>query len=172
MIADRPLVVDLFAGAGGMSLGFEQAGYDVVAAVELDPVHALVHEWNFPYATTFCRDATTITGDEIRRGSALGDRELHAVVGGAPCQGFSLIGKRQLDDPRNRLVAEFVRLVLELRPRYCVLENVAGLTIGEHRRLLDEAVELLEQGGIGSGCPIGCFKPPTSEPHNRGGVSS
>lgn len=143
----RPTVVDLFAGAGGLSLGFEQAGYDVVAAVELDPIHSLVHEWNFPYSTMFCRDATAITGDEIRAGSALGNRELHAVVGGAPCQGFSLIGKRQLDDPRNRLVGEFVRIVLELNPRYFVLENVAGLAVGDHRRLLDEAVELLEQGG-------------------------
>lgn len=145
MTPQRPLVVDLFAGAGGLSLGFEQAGYDVVAAVELDPIHSAVHEYNFPYSTTFCRDATTITGDEIRSRSVLGPRELHAVVGGAPCQGFSLIGKRALDDPRNALLSEFARIVLELQPRYFVLENVAGLTIGDHSKLLDEVIELFEQ---------------------------
>lgn len=143
----RPLVVDLFAGAGGLSLGFEQAGYDVIASVELDPIHSLVHEFNFPYGTIFCSDVTAITGDEIREQSALGSREIHAVVGGAPCQGFSMIGKRQLDDPRNRLLGEFARLVIELQPRYFVLENVAGLTVGNHRRLLDEVIALFRQNG-------------------------
>lgn len=147
MTADRPLVVDLFAGAGGLSLGFEQAGYDVVAAVELDPIHSAVHEFNFAYSSTFCRSATAITGDEIRARSALGMREVHAVVGGAPCQGFSLIGKRALDDPRNALLSEFARIVLELQPRYFVLENVAGLTVGDHRKLLDEVIGLFGQGG-------------------------
>ncbi len=143
----RPLVVDLFAGAGGLSLGFEQAGYDVVAAVELDPIHSAIHEFNFPYATTFCADAGAITGRNIREQSAVGHREVHAVVGGAPCQGFSLIGKRALDDPRNALLAEFARIVLELQPRYFVLENVAGLTVGDHRKLLDEVIEIFGEGG-------------------------
>ncbi|MDD4867009.1 MAG: DNA cytosine methyltransferase [Mycobacterium sp.] len=139
----RPKVVDLFAGAGGLSLGFEQAGYDVVAAVEMDPVHASTHEFNFPYSATFCRDVRGLSGSHIRAESDLGSDELHAVVGGAPCQGFSMIGKRALDDPRNALLGEFVRVVLELQPRYFVLENVAGLTVGNHRKLLDEVIELL-----------------------------
>lgn len=147
MTRGRPLVVDLFAGAGGLSLGFEQAGYDVVAAVELDPIHAAVHEYNFPYSTTFCRNVMSITGDEIRRRSDLGAREVHAVVGGAPCQGFSLIGKRALDDPRNQLINEFARIVLELQPRYFVLENVAGLTVGDHRKMLEEVIELFGDNG-------------------------
>ncbi|MGQ0846834.1 MAG: DNA cytosine methyltransferase [Sporichthyaceae bacterium] len=144
---ERPMVVDLFAGAGGLSLGFEQAGYDVVAAVELDPIHAAVHEFNFPYGTTLCRDASTVTGAMIRERSALGSREVHAVVGGAPCQGFSLIGKRALDDPRNALLGQFARIVMELRPRYFVLENVAGLTVGAHRQLLDEVIDLFNANG-------------------------
>jgi DNA (cytosine-5)-methyltransferase 1 len=146
-VYERPAVVDLFAGAGGLSLGFEQAGYDVVAAVELDPIHAAVHEFNFPYAATICRDACAVTGQMIREESDLSERELHAVVGGAPCQGFSLIGKRALDDPRNALLGEFARIVLELQPRYFVLENVAGLTVGDHRKLLDEVIDLFAQSG-------------------------
>jgi len=141
------MVVDLFAGAGGLSLGFEQAGYDVVGAVELDPIHAAVHEFNFPYATMFCCDASLVTGQMVREHSVLGQRELHAVVGGAPCQGFSLIGKRALDDPRNALLGQFARIVLELQPRYFVLENVAGLTVGDHRRLLDEVIQLFGRNG-------------------------
>jgi DNA (cytosine-5)-methyltransferase 1 len=144
MLHQRPLAVDVFAGAGGLSLGFEQAGFDIVAAVEKDPIHAVVHKFNFPYSTTFCRDVNAVTGEIVRNQSQLRDRELHVVIGGAPCQGFSMIGKRQLDDPRNALLAEFARLVLELRPRYAVLENVAGLIRGNHRLLLNEIIELFE----------------------------
>ncbi|MDR0488686.1 MAG: DNA cytosine methyltransferase [Propionibacteriaceae bacterium] len=143
----RPLAVDLFAGAGGLSLGLEQAGFDVAASVEYDPIHAAVHEYNFPYSTTFCRDVTTMTGDEIREGSSIGSREIEIVAGGPPCQGFSMIGKRALDDPRNALLAEFARLVIELKPRYFLLENVAGLTVGNHRQLLDEVIEMMGSAG-------------------------
>lgn len=141
--AERPIAVDLFAGAGGLSLGFEQAGYDIAAAVEYDPIHAAVHEFNYPYSTTFCRDVTTVSGDEIREKSAIGDREIHVVAGGPPCQGVSMMGKRALDDPRNVLMREFARLVIELKPRYFVMENVAGLTVGGHRQLLDEVVDMM-----------------------------
>lgn len=143
----RPLAVDLFSGAGGLSLGLEQAGFDVAAAVEFDPVHAAVHEFNFPYGSTFCRDVREVTGAEIRQQSAIGDREIHLVAGGPPCQGISMMGRRAIDDPRNELLKEFVRVVLELRPRYFLMENVAGLTVGRHKQLLDEVVELFEADG-------------------------
>jgi DNA (cytosine-5)-methyltransferase 1 len=125
-------------------MGFEQAGYDIAAAVELDPVHAAVHEYNFPYSKTMCRSVVGLPGADIRREGGIGSREIHAVIGGAPCQGFSMIGKRALDDPRNLLVREFARIVLELNPRYFVLENVAGLTVGDHRKFLDEIVAEFE----------------------------
>lgn len=143
----RPIAVDLFAGAGGLSLGLEQAGYDVLAAIEFDPTHAAVHEYNFSYGTIFAADARTITGAEIRSGSPIGNREIHLVAGGPPCQGISLMGKRAVDDPRNELLKEFVRLVLELRPRYFLMENVAGLLVGKHTQLVDEVVALLEESG-------------------------
>lgn len=143
----RPLAVDLFAGAGGLSLGLEQAGFDIAAAVEYDPIHAAVHEYNFPYGKMFARDVTTISGQEIREKSDIGNREITLVAGGPPCQGFSLIGKRAINDPRNALLKEYVRLVVELKPRYCLMENVSGLTVGKHRQLLDEVVALLKDGG-------------------------
>ncbi len=143
----RPVGIDLFAGAGGLSLGFEQAGFDVVAAVEIDPIHCAVHEYNFPNSAVICASVADLTGEEIRRRADLGDVEIDCVFGGAPCQGFSMIGKRVFDDPRNRLVFHYVRLVRELRPKYCVFENVQGLTVGHHKQFLAELIEALEQAG-------------------------
>src|SRR5690606_1509936 len=143
----RPIGVDLFAGAGGMSLGFEQAGFDVVAAVELDPVHAAVHKYNFPRCAVLPRSVTDVSGDDIRAAAGIGNRRVDVVFGGAPCQGFSLIGQRALDDPRNGLVKDFVRIVRELDARYFVFENVKGLTVGKHRKFLLEIIEEFKGAG-------------------------
>jgi len=142
-----PFGVDLFAGAGGMSLGFEQAGFDVAAAVEYDPVHGAVHEFNFPSCVTICRSVADVDAAHIRRVSRIADSPVDVVFGGAPCQGFSMIGKRAFDDPRNSLVNHFVRLVVDLRANYFVFENVRGLTIGEHKRFLREIMEEFRANG-------------------------
>jgi DNA (cytosine-5)-methyltransferase 1 len=136
----RPIGVDLFAGAGGMSLGFEQAGFDIAAAIEIDPIHCAVHRFNFPQCAILPRSISQVTGDQIRAAARIGSRQIDVVFGGAPCQGFSLIGQRALDDPRNRLVKDFVRIVSELKPKYFVFENVRGLTLGQHRKFLDELI--------------------------------
>lgn len=143
----RPLGIDLFAGAGGLSLGFEQAGFDVVAAVEIDPVHATVHEFNFPHCAVIPRSVTELTGKKIRTAAGIGVRKVDVVFGGAPCQGFSLIGQRALDDPRNSLVKDFVRIVRELGADYFVFENVKGLTVGKHRKFLDEIIQEFVEAG-------------------------
>ena len=143
----RPIGIDLFAGAGGLSLGFEQAGFDVVAAVEIDPVHAAVHEFNFPHCTVIPRSVTDLTGKMIRKAAGIGERTVDVVFGGAPCQGFSLIGHRAFDDPRNSLVKDFVRIVRELESEYFVFENVKGLTVGKHRKFLDELIQEFSAAG-------------------------
>jgi DNA (cytosine-5)-methyltransferase 1 len=143
----RPIGVDLFAGAGGMSLGFEQAGFDVAASVEYDPIHCATHEFNFPNCAPICRSVADIDGAYIRSHSRIGDRPVDIVFGGAPCQGFSMIGKRTLDDPRNSLVHHFVRLVVELNASYFVFENVKGLTVGAHRKFLEEIIEQFRHNG-------------------------
>jgi DNA (cytosine-5)-methyltransferase 1 len=143
----RPIGIDLFAGAGGLSMGFEQAGFDIAACVEIDPIHCATHEYNFPYAASLCGSVIDLTGESIRRRSGIGNRDIEVVFGGAPCQGFSMIGKRALDDPRNRLVSHYVRLVKELSPKYCVFENVKGLTVGKHVQFLNELISALEDAG-------------------------
>jgi DNA (cytosine-5)-methyltransferase 1 len=143
----RPLGIDLFAGAGGMSLGFEQAGFDVAAAVEIDPVHCAVHKFNFPHAVVLPRSVQQVSGREIRLAAGIGNRTVDCVFGGAPCQGFSLIGHRVLDDPRNSLVREFVRIVAELDAQTFVFENVKGLTVGGHQRFLHELVAAFDSRG-------------------------
>lgn len=132
----RPVAVDLYAGAGGLSLGLEQAGFDVFGAVELDPIHAQVHRFNFPDTPVLCRDLSLVSADELyalaARGWALrhGERPfpgIDALVGGPPCQGFSVGGVRLKDDERNNQLLRFVQLVCDVRPRVFLLENVAGL---------------------------------------------
>ncbi|MEO1132438.1 MAG: DNA cytosine methyltransferase [Cyanobacteria bacterium J06639_1] len=147
MTSTRPIGVDLFAGVGGMTLGFELAGFDVLAAVELDPVHCAAHEFNFPEWRVLCRSVADVTGKEIRQKSAIGDRDVDVVFGGPPCQGFSLMGKRELHDPRNTLLFEFVRVVRELDAKYFVLENVRGMTAGQHRQYLERVLAAFEDSG-------------------------
>jgi DNA (cytosine-5)-methyltransferase 1 len=144
---DRPVAIDLFAGAGGLSLGFEQAGFDIAIAVELDPIHAATHKINFPYGTVICGSVRDLSSEDIRAAGGLDRRCIDAVIGGPPCQGFSLIGQRLLEDLRNELVFHFLRLVLELRPLTFVMENVPGMATGLHTQLLHELIQRFQQGG-------------------------
>lgn len=130
-----------------MSLGFEQAGFDIVAAVEIDPVHCATHKFNFPHCAVLSRSVVGLTGAEIRLASGIGSRRVDVVFGGAPCQGFSMIGRRALDDPRNALVGDFLRIAAELDASYFVFENVKGLTLGQHRKFLKEIEERADAYG-------------------------
>ena len=143
----RPIGIDLFSGAGGLSLGFEQAGFDIKAAVEIDPIHCATHEFNFPNSSAICASVVDLTGADIRRRTGVGASDIDVVFGGAPCQGFSLMGKRAFDDQRNQLVFHYVRLVAELQPKFCVFENVKGLTLGKHAQFLDELILALGVAG-------------------------
>lgn len=146
-MSTRPLGIDLFAGAGGMSLGFEQAGFDIAAAIEIDPIHCAIHKFNFPNTPVIPRSVVSLSAAQIRLSAGIGERSIDCVFGGPPCQGFSLIGQRSLEDPRNNLVLEFVRLVAELKARTFVFENVKGLTVGRQRSFLGELVRAFDEAG-------------------------
>jgi DNA (cytosine-5)-methyltransferase 1 len=139
---NRPIAIDLFCGCGGMSLGLEAAGFDIAAGVEIDPVHSLVHHYNFPYGVTICQDISQLSSQNLLNSiEEKGFRtEIDLIAGGPPCQGFSHMGKRQLDDPRNQLVFEYLRIVSEIRPKYFIFENVPGIASGKHKQFLDELI--------------------------------
>ncbi len=142
----RPTAIDLFCGAGGMSLGFEQAGFDVLLGVEMDGYHVATHERNFPYGKTLCRSVAQLTADEIF--AALdGRRDIDVIFGGPPCQGFSNMGHRDAQDPRNTLVRQFARIVAEVKPKAFVMENVPGMLAGSTRPVLDDAIAFFEAAG-------------------------
>jgi DNA (cytosine-5)-methyltransferase 1 len=140
----RPVALDLFAGAGGFSLGVEQAGFEVAIAVENDPVHAAVYRFNFPQTQVLCADIATLKAAQLQ---ALLGRDLDLVFGGPPCQGFSIAGKHNLKDDRNGLIFHFCRLVKELQPRYFVMENVPGLMQGNNKMLLRRLKRELRASG-------------------------
>jgi len=143
----RPQAVDLFCGAGGMSLGFEQAGFDVVAGFDSEQRHVETFRHNFPEAAGVVADLTEVAGSDIRALAGIGDGMVAAVFGGPPCQGFSLIGKRDHSDPRNDLVFHFARLVCELQPQYFAMENVGGIRTLRNGSFLDRFVDAVRQAG-------------------------
>ncbi|WP_421279426.1 DNA cytosine methyltransferase [Aeromonas veronii] len=115
--------VDLFAGAGGLSLGLEMAGLTGVLAVEIDESAAKTYSKNFGHKC-LVQDVRVLTGrDIIDEAGCVPD----ILAGGPPCQGFSTIGKRNKHDERNSLVGEFIRLAAELSPKIVLIENVLGL---------------------------------------------
>src|SRR5690606_33151515 len=122
-------------------------GFDVVAAVEIDPVHCAVHKYNFPETAVLPYSVADLSAEDIRKAAGIGNRRIDCVFGGPPCQGFSLIGHRALEDPRNSLVLEFVRIVADLVARTFVFENVKGLTVGQHKTLLSELVAAFDAAG-------------------------
>lgn len=117
-------VADLFAGVGGLSLGFEQAGYDVAFAVEFDKDIAAAYEKNHVGTTVYNADITKLDPHELLKRHG----KIDVVVGGPPCQGFSQKGKRlSVKDDRNFLFRQYVRFVDVLRPKFFVIENVPNI---------------------------------------------
>lgn len=118
-------VVTLFSGCGGMSLGFKMAGFKVTLALDSDKYCAQTFAYNFPETAFVLGDARKITLSELE--GQTDNSEPYVIAAGVPCQGFSIAGKRMIDDPRNVLYKEFVRIVSALQPKWVVIENVVGL---------------------------------------------
>jgi DNA (cytosine-5)-methyltransferase 1 len=118
-------VLDLFCGAGGLSYGFESAGFKVLAGIDNDEAALNTFELNHEDSKTIYGDITEISYEDIKK--IIGTVKIDVIVGGPPCQGMSLSGPRKFDDPRNRLYLSFIRLVKEIRPEAFIVENVPGL---------------------------------------------
>jgi len=116
--------VSLFSGAGGMDLGFINAGHDVVLSTDWDVYCAYTHRANFPNIPFVLKDIKNVTQEDIIE---VTKEDIQLVFGGPPCQGFSTSGLRFKDDPRNSLYREFLRIVSLLKAKYFVMENVMGI---------------------------------------------
>jgi DNA (cytosine-5)-methyltransferase 1 len=137
---DPAKVIDLYSGAGGLSLGAARAGFSVCCAVELDPHAAATHERNFPQTRHLRQDVSYLTEKGLLAALGMRKGELAGIIGGPPCQGFSCIGRNKNSDPRNRLFVDFFRIVSEAQPRFFLAENVPGLLNDANRSLRDEAL--------------------------------
>lgn len=130
-------VVDLFCGCGGFSLGSALAGFRSVASVDIDQTLQSGYRRNFPTTKAIQADISSL--DRTDWSILLENSTIDGVIGGPPCQGFSRIGKRLSDDPRNSLIYHFYRTVSLLNPRFFIMENVEGL-------LDEKSIHLLESG--------------------------
>ena len=147
-----PTIVSLFAGCGGSSLGYKQAGYDVRLAVEWDTGAADVYRRNFPETNVFEGDIADLTAEEALRATALEPGELDVLDGSPPCQGFSTAGSRKFSDTRNRLFEEYVRMVVVFKPKMLVMENVSGLRKGKMKLIFAEMTKALKDAGYKVSC--------------------
>ena len=123
----RPIAISLFAGAGGCSLGFREAGYDIRFATDID--RDAVESYGRNFSATPCEtlDVCQMGPEVLLKRAGLRAGELDILLGGPPCQGFSSAGVKSGEDPRNSLVRHYVRLLEGVRPKWFVMENVEGL---------------------------------------------
>lgn len=139
-------MIDLFAGAGGLSEGLREAGFIGLYANEIQPRYAETHALNHPEKFVDQRDIRTVDAAEVRKKLKLKRGELDLVAGGPPCQGFSINAPiRSKDDERNSLFIEFLRFVDEFQPRAVLIENVPGLVSFEGGATLDAILTALEK---------------------------
>ena len=136
-------VIDLFAGIGGLSLGACRAGFDLRLAVESDRHACAAHKRNFFAASDSDADICSLSGVRLLQLAGVRMGELCGLIGGPPCQGFSSIGRRNVDDPRNALFRRFFQLAKETRPKFFLAENVPGILQDRYRSLRSSALNLV-----------------------------
>lgn len=143
-------VIDLFAGAGGLSSGFMRAGYNIVAAVEFDKQIAETYKHNHPKTHLFVDDIKNIAETKT-----LANINADIVVGGPPCQGFSMAGarirKNFIEDERNYLFRYYYEIIKQILPKYFVFENVKGITTMENGEILNEIISLFQNSQLLNG---------------------
>ena len=137
--------IDLFAGAGGASEGLEQAGFDVISANEINPHASLTYKYNHPNTNLLEKDIRKLSASEL-----VSKGEVALLFAGLPCQGFSNAGKKKTNDKRNYLFKEVIRLTKSIRPRFVMIENVAGLLAERNKSILAS----IEMGLIGIGYTV------------------
>lgn len=142
-MAAKYKIVDLFSGCGGFGLGAKQAGFDVVVAVDIDPILQSSYKQNFPNSHVLNGDLSIMDKEAWRL--ALSGETIDGVIGGPPCQGYSRIGKNEACDPRRSLLSHFFRTVNIIQPKFFVMENVEGLLDEGNIEELEKAIKIVDK---------------------------
>ena len=151
MVNNTLTMLDLFAGAGGLSEGLSEAGFHSLFASEIVPVYANTYKLNHPGAKVFTADIRSLNADKVLSELGLERGQLDLLAGGPPCQGFSINAPvRSVLDQRNHLFKEYLRFVDTFAPRAVLIENVPGLVSFEHGATLHAILDALAQLGYGA----------------------
>ncbi|MCL4161519.1 UNVERIFIED_CONTAM: hypothetical protein GTU68_010948 [Idotea baltica] len=139
--------IDLFSGCGGVSLGFKWAGFNAVLASDIDENCEKTFTTNFPETPFICGDLSSIKKEDFDQKI---NQKIDVVIGGPPCQGFSLANKKRnkvADDPRNKLFYEFVKVINWYNPKSFVMENVKGLLSMKSGQVIKQIIHEFENAG-------------------------
>lgn len=141
-------VIDLFAGVGGLSFGFaHDKDFEIIAANEILPKMAKAYELNHPGVKMYCKDVKEFGINDLQKQLNTKNINIDVIVGGPPCQAYSTVGKRLIDDPRGKLFQEYYRVLKEVNPKMFVFENVKGLLSMAGGELIKTIVELFKTLG-------------------------
>ena len=133
-------IVSLFAGCGGLDLGFEKAGFKIVWANEFDESIHATYRLNHPNTILNTCDIRTLSGDDIP--------DCDGIIGGPPCQSWSVGGKQLgIEDPRGQLFLDYIRIVNDKKPKFFVIENVQGILNEKHKKALSTFINMLREAG-------------------------
>jgi DNA (cytosine-5)-methyltransferase 1 len=141
-------IIDLFAGVGGLSYGFAcDDSFEIIAANEILPKMAEAYKLNHPSVKVYCKDIKDFGINDLQKDLGIKKGEIDLIVGGPPCQAYSTVGKRLIDDPKGKLFQEYYRILKELDPKVFLFENVKGLLSMQGGELLKTIISLFESLG-------------------------
>lgn len=145
--------IDLFCGAGGLSLGLQQAGFNIIVGVDNEPIALETFEYNHKGAVGLNADLSKQETFDLILKTA-GDRKIDVIIAGPPCQGFSLTGPRNFDDPRNKLYLAVIEMVKQYNPQGFIIENVPGMANMYKGQVKDEVLRRFQDMGYNIDCRI------------------
>ena len=145
MATKKIRIIDLFAGVGGLSYGFaNDDNFEVIAANEILPNMAKAYELNHPTVKVYCKDVKEFGIRDLENDFGIKENEIDLIVGGPPCQAYSTVGKRLIDDPKGKLFQEYYRILKGVNPKAFLFENVKGLLSMQGGTLLKTIISLFE----------------------------
>lgn len=141
-------IIDLFAGVGGLSYGFaKDSNFEIIASNEILPNMAKAYQLNHPTVKVYCDDVANFGLENLKKDFDINIGEIDLIVGGPPCQAYSTVGKRIIDDPRGKLFQEYYRILKEIQPKVFIFENVKGLLSMQNGEILETITSLFKSLG-------------------------